>query len=457
MTTLNLSLLVSVCIIVILGCGDSASNKTNTISKNHKVSVKNEVSGSLYKKIDLQEIVPKKIHIYDFGQEVFRFKDLVFGLGQKRVSVKGGLDSGNVEFFVVYDTLGIPVFEKQLTFPYDDARIFFTGFYYSENSGRLIIDCGVGTTDYFFADMFFLIENHKVYKMGETELATMNEDVLIADILQFSDSNDSIFIDFLADSLFVDYGSDYGKTISTSDIQISYDLRTETLNHFFYGVRTNSILDFLFPENIDSMASKVFVGWRVMDKTLGDINLDGLDDLVLVVQENDSTKIKAGEYGEFTDLNPRVLLVYFQNENGYSKHLQKRHFIPIKDNINMEDPLGEIAIDSNNVLTIRFRYFMTAGSYYTRTETFKFRYENEDIRLIGFDDFSFTRNFGTSDLISCNFITQRYQYLRENMFHTQEEVPEDYSETWGDLNWPYPILLKSINEGFGVEENGRLK
>jgi hypothetical protein len=347
-TSLRISLILS---LFFLGC----LNETKDTLDNKSISSEDlEISitiDSVYKKIELAASEPKLDLSYNFGQEVYKFDGLIIGIGDKKISVPEMADSTYISFFVVYDSLGTILYENQLTYPNGDAIIFINGFHFSKKTNRLIVNCNVGMTEYFFADIFFLIENHKVSMMGETCLASMDEDLPMYELWEFRDFQNNIILDIKADSVYVDFGGDYRKTVSTGDIRIFYDLTTEKLKHYYNGARTNSIFDYLFPENIDSIESTEFSGWIFLDKTIGDINLDGLDDLVLVAQENDSSKIEAGEYGELIDLNPRVLLVYFYNEDGYSKHLQKLHFIPIKDNINMEDPLDEVTIDSNNVLT----------------------------------------------------------------------------------------------------------
>ena len=60
-------------------------------------------------------------------------------------------------------------------------------------------------------------------------------------------------------------------------------------------------------------------GWKLFDKIDGDLNSDGRDDTVLVIQRNDPALMMQNENlgVDRFDANPRVLVLAMRTDNGY--------------------------------------------------------------------------------------------------------------------------------------------
>lgn len=66
-------------------------------------------------------------------------------------------------------------------------------------------------------------------------------------------------------------------------------------------------------------------GWKLLDSTTGDLNKDGISDLVFVVQGTDARNLELSEGPGMNtvDLNPRILGIYFGSSSGkFTKQVQ---------------------------------------------------------------------------------------------------------------------------------------
>ncbi len=151
--------------------------------------------------------------------------------------------------------------------------------------------------------------------------------------------------------------------------------------------------------------------WKIIQKIKGDLNKDKKDDLVLIIEETDATKVlkNDGLGAQLLNTNPRGIMVFFNDNNKYtliSKNL--KGFIPSENDVEnpcLEDPLNLVEIEKN-ILIINFNYWLSCGSWYVNNATYKFRYQNNSFELIGFDHSEFHRASGESKEKSINFSTK---------------------------------------------------
>ena len=149
--------------------------------------------------------------------------------------------------------------------------------------------------------------------------------------------------------------------------------------------------------------------WTVMATAEGDLNKDGRPDCVLVLKGTDRRFIYKNEgFGsEEFDTNPRVLAVAFADlKGGFRLHVQNNAFIVMPDSPTMTEPFQDVSI-RRGVLTFIFEEFYSAGSWSMGNRTYKFRFQNGEMTLIGVDKTSVQRNTGDIETRSYNLSTQR--------------------------------------------------
>ena len=168
-----------------------------------------------------------------------------------------------------------------------------------------------------------------------------------------------------------------------------------------------------FPEKAKNIDGFIPKGWKTVLSAKGDLNNDKLEDVAIIIEKTDKANIVKNENlgSEYLNLNPRILLVLFKQKNGSYILVSKndKGFIKSagdKENPALMDTLDNISI-KNNILKIKFNYFLSAGSWSVTQNTFTFRFQNKKFELIGFDNNSYMRNSGNQEEFSINFSTNK--------------------------------------------------
>lgn len=155
-----------------------------------------------------------------------------------------------------------------------------------------------------------------------------------------------------------------------------------------------------------SAADIVPAGWESIFTT-GDLNADGIADLVLIATPCDKEKMKIRNDGYVYNFNQPVLAVYWGLKNGtfklfkqYDKAIPAREseFLSITPAIN---------ITKRGTLEISLEFFASAGSWTQPTTTHTFRYQDNDFFLIGKDVNELVRNTGETIETSENYLTRK--------------------------------------------------
>ena len=211
---------------------------------------------------------------------------------------------------------------------------------------------------------------------------------------------------------------------------------------------------YIFGENFPQKAKTVndFIpkGWKKILTTNGDLNRDKLEDTVIVIEKEDKKNIKKNDgFGpEELNLNPRILLVLFKQKDGTYILASKndKGFIKSEgndDNPALMDTLDDIII-KNNVLKIVFNYFMSAGSWWTSTNVYIFRFQNNVLELIGYESNAYMRNTGEEEGTSINFSTNKAKITTGgNIFEEKENNPKD---EWRYLKFEKKYILNEMTE-----------
>ena len=205
-----------------------------------------------------------------------------------------------------------------------------------------------------------------------------------------------------------------------------------------------------FPQKAKTVNDFIPKGWKKILTTNGDLNKDKLEDTVIVIEKEDKENIKKNDVlgPDYLNLNPRILLVLFKQKDGTYILASKndKGFIKSEGNDNnpaLMDTLDDIII-KNNVLKIVFNYFMSAGSWWTSTNVYIFRFQNNVFELIGYESNAYMRNTGEEEGTSINFSTNKAKITTGgNIFEEKENNPKD---EWRYLKFEKKYILNEMTE-----------
>ncbi len=168
--------------------------------------------------------------------------------------------------------------------------------------------------------------------------------------------------------------------------------------------------------------------WYIIDSTtLGDLNNDGINDLVIVIKKKDPKNVLTNsEIGnDSIDINPRILAIYFKNKNScLKKQLQNNNFIYVNRNPTIEEPFQGISIAPEGGLQIDFQLFYNAGSWYTYNESYFFKYKNDSFELIKYSKLAVNRATMESEEEKVNFLKGETTYTTETF--KEEDKDKEY-------------------------------
>lgn len=189
-------------------------------------------------------------------------------------------------------------------------------------------------------------------------------------------------------------------------------------------------------------------GWKLISSATGDLNQDGADDAVLVVEEVSAENLFENDgFGPpVLNLNPRRLIILFNTQDGYQEFITRDNLLPSEHNQEvpcLEDPLlgeGGISIERGRII-VELGTWLSCGSYGVSRQTFTFRLESEQFRLIGYDYSAFSRNSGEMTETSVNYLTEQKKTITGgNMF--EETTP---SALWSRIAEPHHFYLEDIS------------
>ena len=160
-------------------------------------------------------------------------------------------------------------------------------------------------------------------------------------------------------------------------------------------------------------------------ESVGDLNKDGIADLVLIATPDNPAHLKVRDDGYVYNFNQPQLAVYFGTKEGLFRCWQAYDdILPAQDEGTFID--FTLNITERGTLTIGVSIFASMGSYNSPSSTYVFRFQNGDFYLIGEDQHSFSRMSGEDELNSYNYLTHKRQRIVSNAFD-ETIMPK---ETW---------------------------
>lgn len=207
---------------------------------------------------------------------------------------------------------------------------------------------------------------------------------------------------------------------------------------FLISFTTNSF-GFALPKTAKSPTEFIPAGHVVFKEIRGDLNKDGLEDYVFVIKGTNKDEIVIDNFGREVDRNRRGIIIVFGGENQYELILENRKCFSSENEdggVYFPPELG-VFIEKG---VLRFHYF--GGRY--GFQSYKFRYQNSDFELIGYDSSS---NHGpvVNRTTSINFLTKKMQ-IKENINQDAKSGEEQFAETWSKFRLPKMLSLGKIND-----------
>ena len=161
----------------------------------------------------------------------------------------------------------------------------------------------------------------------------------------------------------------------------------------------------------------------------GDLNKDGIADLVVVATPDFKENTKTRDDGYVYNFNQPLLAVYFGTAEGKMQlWRQYDQVIPARQDEYVSID-ASLTVTEKGVLRISLETFASMGGWGTENSNFSYRYQNGDFNLIGKEYQSMSRNTGEMETTSENYLTWRRQVVKENAF--DDNIPK--KEKWTKL------------------------
>lgn len=207
------------------------------------------------------------------------------------------------------------------------------------------------------------------------------------------------------------------------------------------------------PSKIDSLPEKqkiktdlpIPTGYVFYDEIKGDLNGDGMEDAVLIIQGTNKEKIIQDEHRGELDRNRLGILIYF-NDKGEDILITKNLACFSSENeeggvyyppeLYFEIEKGKLYVNYNHG---RYGYW-----------EYTFRYKDADFELIGYDSSS---NYGpiVNRETSINFLTKK-RLIRKNINQDAEDDGDEvFEDTWDNIELEALLKLSEIEDFDSIE------
>lgn len=186
-----------------------------------------------------------------------------------------------------------------------------------------------------------------------------------------------------------------------------------------------------FKKSGKSASELIPQGWKNEQVVKGDLNKDGVADLVILASSEDSEIIKDEETGEVLDemnFTSQSIAIYFgQSDGTYRLFKQYNELIPLAEGGDTYD--AELSINSKAALVIKYSEWHAVGTSDAGSNTVIARYQNGDFYIIGEGQDYFSRMTGEGVKTSNNYLTNKRSRTTYNEFDEKVKT----KTTWENL------------------------
>lgn len=206
----------------------------------------------------------------------------------------------------------------------------------------------------------------------------------------------------------------------------------------------------ILKKNGKSIQELIPQGWKILHSKSGDLNQDGIEDLVFAMQNTDKANIKNDDSRKPEhDLNPRILGIYFGEKSGLLTQILVSDDFIIKHNPNMDEPFDGFSISKKGILSINFHLWSSSGSWIASNHKYKFRFKNKQFELIGYDSYVSHRSTAETTDYSINFLSKKMSVSKGNFSNSNPKKVQ-----WKSFKLDKPLTIKSLKEPFNLEFEG---
>ncbi|MCX8524481.1 hypothetical protein OF897_11215 [Chryseobacterium formosus] len=180
-------------------------------------------------------------------------------------------------------------------------------------------------------------------------------------------------------------------------------------------------------------------GFKLFEKTEGDLNNDGITDCVLMIKGTDKSKFVNDEYRGELDRNRRGLIILFKKGNQYYLALKNDTCFSSENEEGgvYYAPELDVSVEKGKLFV---HYAHGRYGYWTYT----FQYRNSDFYLIGYDS---SDNHGpiVNSMTSINYLTGKKQ-IKDNINKSDPDADEVFEETWTKIESKKLTKLSEIKD-----------
>ena len=160
-------------------------------------------------------------------------------------------------------------------------------------------------------------------------------------------------------------------------------------------------------------------GWEVQSAT-GDLNKDGIEDLVLLVRSNDPAYIKTRDDGFESNFSPLSLAVYFGSPSGVYKRFKVWYDTISGREDEYTEITNELSITPKGAIDITVSSWSSMGTAGTGGTTYRYRFQSGDFYLIGEESSWLNRMTGEGESTSINYLTGQKEITTGNMMEEKD-------------------------------------
>lgn len=179
-------------------------------------------------------------------------------------------------------------------------------------------------------------------------------------------------------------------------------------------------------------------GYNPFDTIYGDLNKDGVNDLVYIIKGTDKSKFVIREADSTQlDRNRRGIIVLFKKDNGYELGIKNEECFSSEN-----EEGGVYFAPELNIEIKKGNLFVNYGHGRYGYWSYTFRHKNDDFELIGYDS---SDNMGsvTQSETSINFVTEKKRYS-VNINRDNPDENDVFEDTWTKIKKQDIIKLSEI-------------
>lgn len=163
--------------------------------------------------------------------------------------------------------------------------------------------------------------------------------------------------------------------------------------------------------NLEELLPK---GWNAQHST-GDLNKDGIEDIILIAHPNDPEYFKKRDDGYEYDFSPAILAVYFGSPTGVYKRFKVwKEAVPHREDEYTEIGV-ELSVTPKGAVDFNVSSWSSMGTADMGSTTYRYRYQSGDFYLIGEETGWHNRMTGEGEKTSINHITGKKSITSGNM------------------------------------------